>query len=87
MAPGAEDESGEKEHGACGVPSSTASAFCAQNSALVAMVRGGGPPGGSGLAGGKEHTRSLRKESLFVQISSVLLTAPSAPTSEATGAP
>lgn len=63
------------------------SAFCAWNASLVTMGWGGGPPGGGGLAGEEEHTRSLRKKSLFVRISSVLLTAPSSPTGEATGAP
>lgn len=49
-------------------------------------AEGGGARGG-GLAGEEEHTRSLRKKSLFVQISPVPLTAPSLPTGEATGAP
>lgn len=50
--------------------------------------RGGARGGGLAEGGwGEEHTRSLRKKSLFVQISLVPLTAPSLPTGEATGAP
>lgn len=75
------------EHGARGMPSSTPSTFCAQSPAVAAVGQSRASPRGGGLAGDEEHTRSLRKKSLFVHISSVLLTAPSPPTSEATGAP
>lgn len=85
--PGAEEGSGKEGLRTHGVPTSPPSAFRTWNYALVPMGQGGVPPGGGNLAREDERTRSLRKESLFVQISSVPLTAPSPPTGEATGAP
>lgn len=86
--PGAEEGSGKEGLRTHEGPTSPPSAFRTWNYVLVTtMGQGGVPPGGGNLAGEDEHTRSLRKESLFVQISSVPLTAPSPPTGKATGAP
>ena len=77
---------GEGAWGLWGAQINTKRLLCSELCTGRHGARGGSPRGG-GLAGGEEHTRSLRKESLFVQIISVLLMVPSAPTSEAAGAP
>lgn len=54
---------------------------------MVTWSKEGVQPGGGGLASREEHTRGLRKKSLFVQINLVSLTSPSVFTGKDMGAP